>query len=253
MNLSPQNNIQIFQNTEALAKAAADLMIEISKQSIEKNGRFVISLSGGSTPEYLFKLLAKPPYLNQITWDKTFVFWGDERFVPSDDHRNNSNRAKSLLLNHVPIPAINIHPIPVDLKPEESTKEYEKTIKKLFDKESPCFDLIFLGLGEDGHTASLFPKTDVVFENKKLVKEVYVDEQNMYRITMTPALINQANNIIFLVEGEKKAEIIKTILTEPIEPNQFPAQIIHPENGNLYLYLDKKAASQLPSNIQKNI
>lgn len=253
MNLSPQNNIQIFQNTEALAKATADKMLGISQQAIERNGRFVIALSGGSTPERLFKLLAKPPYLNQIPWDKTFVFWGDERFVPSDDQRNNSNRAKSLLLNHVPIPAINIHPIPVDLKPEESAKEYEKTIKKLFDKESPCFDLIFLGLGEDGHTASLFPGTDVVFENKKLVKEVYVEEQSMYRITMTPALINQAHNIVFLVEGEKKAKILKTILTEPRQTNKFPAQIIQPEKGNLYWFLDKKAAALLPDNLKKNI
>jgi 6-phosphogluconolactonase len=228
-------------------------MLGISQQAIERNGRFVIALSGGSTPERLFKLLAKPPYLNQIPWDKTFVFWGDERFVPSDDQRNNSNRAKSLLLNHVPIPAINIHPIPVDLKPEESAKEYEKTIKKLFDKESPCFDLIFLGLGEDGHTASLFPGTDVVFENKKLVKEVYVEEQSMYRITMTPALINQAHNIVFLVEGEKKAKILKTILTEPRQTNKFPAQIIQPEKGNLYWFLDKKAAALLPDNLKKNI
>jgi 6-phosphogluconolactonase len=253
MNLNPQNKINIIQTTEALAKAAADKMLGISQQAIERNGRFVIALSGGSTPERLFKLLAKPPYLNQITWDKTFVFWGDERFVPSDDHRNNSNRAKSLLLNHVPIPAINIHPIPVDLKPEESAKEYEKTIKKLFDKESPCFDLIFLGLGEDGHTASLFPGTDVVFENKKLVKEVYVEEQSMYRITMTPALINQAHNIVFLVEGEKKAKILKTILTEPRQTNKFPAQIIQPEKGNLYWFLDKKAAALLPDNLKKNI
>jgi 6-phosphogluconolactonase len=253
MNLNPQNKINIIQTTEALAKAAADKMLGISQQAIERNGRFVIALSGGSTPERLFKLLAKPPYLNQITWDKTFVFWGDERFVPSDDQRNNSNRAKSLLLNHVPIPAINIHPIPVDLKPEESAKEYEKTIKKLFDKESPCFDLIFLGLGEDGHTASLFPGTDVVFENKKLVKEVYVEEQSMYRITMTPALINQAHNIVFLVEGEKKAKILKTILTEPRQTNKFPAQIIQPEKGNLYWFLDKKAAALLPDNLKKNI
>jgi 6-phosphogluconolactonase len=253
MNLNPQNKINIIQTTEALAKAAADKMLGISQQAIERNGRFVIALSGGSTPERLFKLLAKPPYLNQIPWDKTFVFWGDERFVPSDDQRNNSNRAKSLLLNHVPIPAINIHPIPVDLKPEESAKEYEKTIKKLFDKESPCFDLIFLGLGEDGHTASLFPGTDVVFENKKLVKEVYVEEQSMYRITMTPALINQAHNIVFLVEGEKKAKILKTILTEPRQTNKFPAQIIQPEKGNLYWFLDKKAAALLPDNLKKNI
>lgn len=238
--------MSIFPTAAALAKAAADLMIKISKQAIESRGRFVVSLSGGTTPENLFALLAKPPYREQILWNKTFIFWGDERFVPSDDKRNNANRATALLLDHIDIPAININPIPVDLNPDEAAKNYEAVITNFFGKEPPRFDLIFLGLGEDGHTASLFPGTDVVFENSQLVKEVYAAEQQMFRISMTPALINQARNIAFLVEGEKKAEILKTVLSAPQQPNKFPAQVIHPKDGNLYWYVDKKAATLLP-------
>ncbi len=245
MNLKQQNNISVYQTPAALAQAAADLMIKISKQAIESRGRFVVSLSGGTTPEHLFELLAKPPYRDQIPWNKTFVFWGDERFVPSDSNLNNANMAKTLLLDHVNIPSININSIPVDLEPDEAAKKYAGIITKFFGKEPPRFDLIFLGLGENGHTASLFPGSDVVFENTRLVREVYVAEQRMFRITMTPHLINKAHNIIFLVQGENKAEVLKTVLCGPQQPDKFPAQVIHAEDGNLYWFVDKKAAELL--------
>jgi 6-phosphogluconolactonase len=151
-----------------------------------------------------------------------------------------------LLLNQVNIPAANIYPVPVDLPPAEAANEYESTIKKVFDEEPICFDLMLLGLGENGHTASLFPGTDVVFENTRLVKEVYVEEQKMFRITMTAKLINQSYNIMFLLEGDGKAEVLKTILTTPYQPDKYPAQIIKPVNGNLYWFVDKKAAALLP-------
>lgn len=249
MELNQQNNIFIFQTSESLAQAAADLMIKISIEAIESRGRFVVALSGGSTPESLFALLSKPPYRDQILWDQTFIFWGDERVVPSSSELNNAYRAKTLLLDKIIIPPINIYSIPVELEPAKAANEYESNLKKFFGKDSPSFDLIFLGLGENGHTASLFPYTDVVFENVKLVKEVYVAEQRMFRITMTPLLINQAHNIIFLVEGEKKAEILKTVLMGPQQPDKFPAQVISPEDGFIYWYVDKKAAVLLPVNI----
>lgn len=242
-----QNNISVFQTSAALAQATADLMIKISKQVIESRGKFVLSLSGGTTPECLYSLLAKPPYRDQILWNKTFVFWGDERFVPSNNKLNNANMAKALLLDHINISAININPIPVDLEPDEAAKKYEGVITKFFGKETPRFDLIFLGLGENGHTASLFPGSDVVFENTRLVREVYVTEQRMYRITMTPPLINKAHNIVFLVEGENKAEILKTVLVGPQQPDKFPAQVINAEDGDLYWLVDKKAAALLPA------
>lgn len=252
MNINSHKNIYVFETQVDLAKAAAALMMQVSKEAIERSGRFVIALSGGSTPESLFKLLTIIPYKYQIQWEKTFVFWGDERFVPADDERNNSNKAKTLLLNHVPIPSENIFAIPVNTDPKASAEKYANTIKDLFGNEAPSFDLIFLGLGEDGHTASIFPESDLVFEKIQLVKEVYVAEQLMYRISMTPVLINQAHHIAFLVEGENKAEILKRILSEFIQPLQFPAQIIHPKSGDLYWYLDKSAAALLPVNTDRD-
>jgi 6-phosphogluconolactonase len=248
MNMNKKNNISVFQSSEKLAEGAAESMIQIAKHAIETKGRFMLCLSGGTTPEYLYALLAKPPYRNQIPWNKTFVFWGDERCVSSNDKQNNAHRAKILLLDHIDIPVVNIYSIPVDISPSEAAKKYERTIKEIVGIDTPCFDLIFLGLGENGHTASLFPGSDVVFENTRLVREVYVAEQNMFRITMTPLLINKAQNIIFLVEGENKATILKTVLRGSHEPDKFPAQIINPENGNVYWFIDEKAAALLPLN-----
>ncbi len=244
--MNQQNNISVFATTAALAQATADLMIAIAKNAIENRGRFIVSLSGGTTPEYLYTLLTKPAYRDKIPWNKTFVFWGDERFVPPDDKQNNAHMAKTFLLDHVDIPAINIYPVPVDAEPAVAAEKYEASIKKFFGEQTPRFDFMLLGLGENGHTASLFPGTDVVFENRRLVKEVYVAEQHMFRITMTTALINKANNIIFLVEGENKAAILKTILSGTKQPDKFPAQIIEAEEGNLYWMVDKKAAALLP-------
>lgn len=247
MTLNQPNNIIVFQTAAALAKGAADLTVKISKQAIGSRGRFVLSLSGGTSPEHLYTLLAKAPYRDQIPWDKTFIFWGDERFVPSQSKLNNANMANTLLLDHLTIPSININPVPVDSEPGEAAETYAGIIKKFFAEETPRFDLIFLGLGENGHTASLFPGSDVVFENKRLVREVYVAEQHMYRITMTPPLINKAHNIIFLVEGENKAGILKTVLCDPQQPDKYPAQVINAEDGNLYWFVDKKAAALLPA------
>ena len=239
--------LEIFQSADAINKAAAEFIIEVAEKSIAARGKFTISLSGGQTPGSLYQLLAEPAYRERMPWKNTFIFWGDERFVPADNIQNNAYMAKTLLLNHIDIPSININPISVDLDPSKAAEKYETTIKKLFGNDSPRFDLILLGIGENGHTASLFPGTNVLFEKIRLVKEVYLTEQNMYRITMTPHLINQAFNIIFLVEGENKAEILMTILTSPHQPDIFPAQIIDAEDGNLYWFVDINAATLLPA------
>jgi 6-phosphogluconolactonase len=245
MTMGQQNRIQVFKTEQELTEAAAVFIIKTAKDAIDARGRFMISLSGGHTPEQLYALLAKPPFRDQMPWSKTFVFWGDERCVPSGDKQNNAYMAKTLLLDHIDIPPLNINPIPVDIPPAAAAKEYEQTIKKLFDKEPPCFDLILLGLGENGHTASLFPDTDVLLEHNHLVKEVYVDEQKMFRITMTADLINLAHNILFLVEGEKKSEILKAVLQDTAQLGKYPAQLIKPVNGDLYWFMDKKAAMLL--------
>jgi len=245
INMKQIENIKVFNTVDDLTKATALFIIEIAKNAVAERGWFIISLSGGDTPGQLYELLSKPPFREQLPWDKTFVFWGDERCVPRVDKQNNANMAKTLLLDHVAIPLQNIKPVPVNLVPQKAAIVYENAIKKFFDNEPPKFDLVLLGLGDNGHTASLFPGSDVVFEHTHLVKEVYVPEQKMYRVTMTADLINQAHNIIFLVTGCAKAEILKTVLTAPYQPKKYPAQLIKPGDGHLYWCIDKKAGALL--------
>ena len=240
-----KNNPTVFENGTELAKAAAELVINLANKAVQERGRFVVSLSGGHTPETLYSLLAQEDYSERMPWDNIFVFWGDERCVAADDAQNNANMARTKLLNHVAIPATNVFPVPVELQPEEAAKTYEKTMLALFKTHLPRFDLILLGLGENGHTASLFPGTDVLNEKERLVKEVYVAGQKMYRITMTAPLINNAFNILFLVEGEGKATVLNTIINGQPEPEKYPAQLIAPPDGTVYWYVDKAAAKGL--------
>ena len=242
-----EKNIQIFDTSE-LVKAVAGLIVKIANNAINTRGRFVLSLSGGHTPETLYSELCTEPYQGQIAWDKTFVFWVDERCVPSDNEQNNARMARVFLLDHVDIPLSNIYPVPVDLPPEKAAVAYENSIKQFFGSKEPCFDLILLGLGENGHTASLFPGTQNFSDHTHLIKEVYVQEQSMYRITMTANLINRAANIIFLIAGGCKAEILDFVLNAPYQPEQYPAQLINPVNGNLYWFVDDKAAVLLNKN-----
>ena len=244
--MNPQNKIQVFPTPEALAEGAAECIIADAKKAIEARGRFVVSLSGGHTPERMFALLAQPSFQGKIPWEKTFLFWGDERCVPADDPQNNARMTRQLLLNKIVIPAENIFPIPVNDEPAAGAAAYENTIRRFFENKVPRFDLVLLGLGENGHTASLFPGTEVVHEEDHLVKEVYVAEQKMYRITMTAPLINAARHIVFLMEGTSKADVLKTILTAPYQPDVYPAQLIEPADGVLDFLVDKDAASKLP-------
>lgn len=239
--------LEVFQTADAVNIAAAEFIIATASRAIIARGRFILSLSGGQTPGNLYKLLAEPAYNERMPWKDTFIFWGDERCVPLNDERNNAHQAKVLLLDKIGIPLSNVHRVPVDLSPAEAALQYEKEISVFFGEEPIRFDLILLGLGENGHTASLFPGSEVVFENTRQIRNVYVAEQNMFRITMTPLLINKARNIIFLVEGENKAEILKTVLSGSQQPDKFPAQVINAENGNLYWFVDKKAAALLPA------
>jgi 6-phosphogluconolactonase len=236
--------IHIFETPEAVAKAACDFIIRLAADTIRLNGRFVIALSGGSTPNKLFALLATPEYSEQIPWGKVFVCWGDERCVPMNDDRNNAHAARLLLLNNVPIPVANIFAIPVDMEPSEAALTYEQRIKELF-KTGGTFDLILLGLGDDGHTASIFPGSPVIHEQEKWIKEAYMEEQKMYRITFSPVLINEARNILFLVTGKSKATIVNTVINGDTEINKYPAQLVKPLSGRLLWFLDKDAATRL--------
>ena len=242
--MKADHNVHVF-TPDTLAKNTADFIVKIARESVAANGRFSLSLSGGKTPEQLYSTLAAAPYREQMPWKNTYIFWGDERCVPADDDQNNARMADKYLLSHVDIPQANIFRVPVNLAPEKAAVAYEQAIKQFFADKAPCFDLILLGLGENGHTASLFPGTSVLTEHTHLVKEVYVPEQKMYRITMTADLINKAKNIIFLVAGAGKAAILNDILTHVSEPAQLPAQLIKPEHGKLYWFVDNKASMSL--------
>src|SRR6185312_10398284 len=205
--------MKAYQDINELSVAVANYITVISNEAIRVSGRFVIALSGGNTPEKLYSILAQSPFREQIHWEKTFVFWGDERCVPLDDTRNNAYRAKLTLLSKVPIPPANIYRIPVNLSPAKAAIVYQREMNDFFGKSPTRFDLMLLGLGENGHTASLFPGTNVLKEEEKGIRDVYVAEEKMHRITMTAPLINLAYHILFLVSGENKAEVLTKILS----------------------------------------
>jgi 6-phosphogluconolactonase len=237
------NHLEVFATIDDLNIAAAKFIVDIANKAIAEKGKFIISFSGGQTPVKLYSILAEQPFRAQIDWGKTFIFWGDERCVPIDDERNNAHQAKITLLDKVNIPPSNVHPIPVDLTPAEAAGNYEKEIKDFFGQEPLQFDLILLGLGENGHTASLFPGAKILNEKAEGVREVYVEEEKMFRITMTAPLINQAHHILYLVAGKNKAEILENAMWLPYQPEKYPVQLIKPVHGDLRWFADSSAAT----------
>lgn len=220
------NKITYFDNADLLATAAAEYFIKIAQEAIALKGKFTVALSGGNTPAAMYKLLATDFYSEQIDWKKCYFFWGDERCVSLNDKDNNSFNAKNILLDKVPVPKQNIFIIPVNESPVNAAIYYEATIKIFFKTDKPVFDLILLGMGDNGHTASLFPHTDILKEEKKLVKEVYVAELKMDRVSFTVPLINNAKHILFLVAGKDKQPMLKKVLEGNYEPEEYPAQLI---------------------------
>ena len=220
------NKATHFDNAELLAKAAAEYFIQSVNEAVQLKGKFTVALSGGNTPAAMYKLLATDFYSQQIDWKNCYFFWGDERCVPLNDKDNNSFNAKNILLDKVPVPKKNIFIIPVDESPVNAAIYYEATIKIFFKTDKPVFDLILLGMGVNGHTASLFPHTTILQETKALVKEVYVDEIKMNRVSFTAPLINNAKHILFLVAGKEKESMLKKVLEGEYKPEEYPAQLI---------------------------
>ena len=238
-------HIAVFDTLGELNEASAKFILAKTEYAIKTKGKCSIALSGGNTPQQLFRLLSEPPYDSLIQWERVFVFWADERCVPLDDVRNNAYMAKTLLLDKVRIPATNIYRVPSDIDPEKAAGIYEDNIRFFFKGHVPSFDLILLGLGENGHTASLFPYTEPLHTLSRLVMPVYIEREEMHRITMTPFLINIAHHILFLVSGTNKSEITSQIINGDFDPDRYPAQMIDPLTGDLYWYLDKEAAKLL--------
>jgi len=246
--------LDVFQTTDTLYEAAAHFIVDRANKAIAERGRFVISLSGGQTPKKLYALLAKPHFSTKMPWKKTFVFWGDERCVPLDGERNNAHQAKKILLDKVDIPISNIHIIPVDLTPAEAAASYEKELNAFFEGEPLRFDLILLGLGENGHTASIFPGTKLVGDESIGIRDLYIEDEGItvgpsyadgFRVTMTAPLINEARNILFLVTGEGKTVVLNKVLNGPYLPDKYPAQLIKPVDGELIWFVDSKAGAEV--------
>ncbi|MEO6901684.1 MAG: 6-phosphogluconolactonase [Bacteroidia bacterium] len=245
MSVSSITDLKIFKTLDGLSIAAAELIIDAANKAVLKNGKFTMVLSGGNTPKKLFTILADKKYSKQMPWSNTVIFWGDERCVGLEDAENNSHQAKTLLLNHVPVLSNHIYVIPVNLSPELAAKKYEQTIFNYFKDSKPCFDLILLGLGENGHTASLFPDTKVLDTKTLGVEDVYLEEKKIYRITMTAPLINAAHKIVFMVSGKSKAVILKNIISDSSASKKYPAKLIKPTAGELMWFVDEDAAALL--------
>ncbi len=237
--------IRIFDDPEAMSRGAAELLVGIAKQAVAARGRFSVALSGGGTPRRTYELLATAPYREQVDWSRAHIFWGDERCVPLDDPRSNARLAREALLGHVPIPPGQLHPLDCLPSPREGARRYEVMLREFFAPAPPCFDLIMLGLGDNGHTASLFPGTPVLTESKRWVAEVYVPQQELHRLTLTAPIINGADSVAFLVAGAAKAAVVREVIQGPRDPLRLPAQLINPQPGELYWLLDKAAAGAL--------
>lgn len=239
--------VRIFKDSLQLSKEAAEIFVHAAKEAVQERGKFIVALTGGSSPKQLYHLLADSPFREQVPWEHTFVFWGDERWVPLTDEQSNFKMAQEMLLRHVQIPKSQIFPMWQEQKPEIFARQYEERLREFLDKKKPQFDLILLGMGDDGHTASLFPGTAVLAEKEKWVSAYYLEPQEMYRITLTAPLINQARKIIFLTFGEKKANALSEVLEGERNPTKFPAQLINPKNGEVLWLVDEAAAQKLSS------
>ncbi len=237
--------LHILPNIDALSVSVADWMVDYIQRSLQRQDRFTLALSGGSTPKKLNELLTTEKYKNKIDWSKVHIFFGDERFVPLNDDRNNAKMAFDTLLNYVVVPEKQIHIMQTEnITPEQSAAEYEKLLKQYFQQQT--FDLIFLGMGDDGHTLSLFPgEKDIIHEEKKWCVSLWLAEQSMHRITLTHLVANNSKAIIFLASGEKKAEALKEVLQGNYNPDLYPSQIIKPANGELHWFVDEAAAKFL--------
>lgn len=238
--------IRRYRDGSVLAWAATELFVSAAARSIHARGRFNVALAGGSTPRALYVNLAADPFKGQLDWSHVHLFWGDERCVPPDHADSNYRMARETLIDHVPIPAGNVHRMQGELEPEAAARDYGLILKNYFNNaESGGFDLVLLGMGEDGHTASLFPHTPVLQEKRHRCVAVYVDKLDAWRITLTASMINTAHQICFMVTGENKAQTLRDVLRGPHQPEHLPAQSIHPVSGDIIWMVDEPAASLL--------
>ncbi len=244
-------NYYVEPDATALARRAAQYVTEMVGEAVAAQSRARVAVSGGSTPKAAFELLADPgqPWRSRMPWDKLDMYWVDERCVPPDNAESNYRMTREALLDHVPLNAGQIHRIEGELEPDVAASRYESELRNTFrleGAETPRFDLIGLGMGPDGHTASLFPHTEAIHEMSRLVTANHVPQKDVWRVTLTWPVINHAASVFFLIAGAEKAEILKEVLTGPRDVERLPSQLIRPASGILTLILDKAAAALLP-------
>jgi 6-phosphogluconolactonase len=236
---------------DALAVSAAEFFTTTVVAAVKARGLVRVAISGGTTPKALFSLLANPsaPYFAQIPWNRLQIFWVDERSVPPTDADSNYRMTREALLSHLSLPSSQVYRIEGELDPEVAAARYEATIRTAFrleGAETPVFDLVLLGLGEDGHTASLFPHTAAIYELARIAIANHVPQKESWRITLTWPVLIQAREVAFLVGGASKTQPLHDMLLGPYDPEAKPAQLIRPTSGRLTLLLDAAAASKLP-------
>lgn len=233
-------SITVFDDLDTLYKKAADTFVDLSEKAIQKHDMFTVALSGGSSPKAIFKLLATEEYSQKINWNKVYFFWVDERWVALDDEKSNAKMTFETLLNRVPVNGDQIFPMYKNgVEPEEYAKEYEAQIKRVLGDKG-VFDFILLGMGDDGHTASLFPGEAILEEKEKWVDAYYLKPQQMFRITLTAPIINKAENILVVAFGESKKHALNEVLNGEYNPKLYPLQLIERKEG-FQFFTDEKA------------
>lgn len=243
---------RVYDGPEALAQAAAEHFLETAKKSAAAKGRARIAVSGGNTPKSTFELLANPQekFFGSMPWPQIELFFVDERTVPPTDHDSNYRMTREAMLDKVPLKPEQVIRIEGELPPEEAAARYESAIRNQFrleGAETPRFDVLQLGMGDDGHTASLFPHTDAIHELGRIAVANHVPQKDTWRVTLTWPVIINADEVFFLIEGKDKAEPLQRVLQGPYDPETLPSQLIQPKNGRLLFLLDKDAAALLPA------
>ena len=239
----------VYDTPDRVAQAAAEVFLQHAQDAAASRGVARIAISGGNTPKRMFGLLASEPLLAQVPWDKLELYWVDERCVGPDDADSNYRMTWEQLLSKVPLPANRIFRMQGELDPEEAASKYEATLRnnfKLEGAQAPALDLILLGMGDDGHTASLFPHSAAINELGRLVVANHVEAKDAWRITLTWPVINHGRTVLFLIEGAAKADRLHEVLLGDYDPERLPSQLICPDNGKISLLLDAEAARRLP-------
>ena len=242
--------VRRFADAEAVSRAATVEFVRRAAEAVQARGRFTVALSGGSTPRRLYQLLAGEPFRGQVDWGRVEVFWGDERSVPPDDKESNFRMAHEALLASLALPPGRVHRMAAERSDRDAAaREYQDQIARAFgvdaNGEPPAFDLILLGMGPDGHTASLFPHTTALGETKRWVVVNHVPKFNTDRMTLTYPVLNRAREVLFLVAGSDKAEPLSEVLQGAPDPERLPSQRVRPTNGSLLLFVDRAAAARL--------